>query len=219
MESQANGDLVGELISGIGTLLELGGPVVAILLAASVVGLALALLKFFQYSTLSSSAMDEVANGIELWAKGEIQTATKVFEGSRLSLASDIQFGLEKLEVFDADLLREELLRRGAAFIQPYASNLRPLELIYYLAPVLGLLGTVLGMIDAFRGLAVSSGGEGESSALAGGIWEALLTTAVGLSIAIPFAVMHALLESRLGAITDRVADLLTRVQTIGGKS
>ena len=87
--------------------------------------------------------------------------------------------------------------------------------MLYYLAPVLGLLGTVLGMIDAFKGLAVSAGAAGESSALAGGIWEALLTTAGGLSIAIPFAVMHALLESRLEFLADQVTDLITRILTM----
>lgn len=85
------------------------------------------------------------------------------------------------------------------------------------MAPLLGLFGTVLGMIDAFRGLAVSAGAAGESSALASGIWEALLTTAVGLSIAIPFAVMHALLEAKLEGLADQVTDLVTRVLTLQG--
>ena len=102
-----------------------------------------------------------------------------------------------------------------ANFLNPYGRYLRPLELIYYLAPVLGLLGTVLGMIEAFRGLEASAGLDKDSTALAGGIWEALLTTAVGLSIAIPFTVVHAWLETRLDIATNHVSDLLTRVMTI----
>jgi biopolymer transport protein ExbB len=70
-------------------------------------------------------------------------------------------------------------------------------------------------MIEAFRGLEASSGLDKDSTALAGGIWEALLTTAVGLSIAIPFTVVHAWLETRLDAATAQVSDLLTRVMTI----
>jgi biopolymer transport protein ExbB len=215
MEPSANQGLLAEILSGAATLLELGGPVVAILLAASVLGLALALSKFIQFSGVGRSAIDRMDKAIDLWQKGDREKSLKMLAGSRLPIAADIRYGLEKKSVQDADLLHDEMLRRAAAFLRGYSRNLRPLELIYYLAPVLGLLGTVLGMIDAFKGLAVSAGASGESSALAGGIWEALLTTAVGLSIAIPFAVMHALLESRLEFLADQVTDLVTRVLTL----
>ena len=126
-----------------------------------------------------------------------------------------MKFGLEHRDTPETEELREELARRATKFMQPYAAYLRPLELIYYLAPVLGLLGTVLGMIEAFRGLEASAGLDKDSTALAGGIWEALLTTAVGLSIAIPFTAVHAWLETRLDNATAEVSDLLTRVMTI----
>ncbi|MEM7467088.1 MAG: MotA/TolQ/ExbB proton channel family protein [Pseudomonadota bacterium] len=64
------------------------------------------------------------------------------------------------------------------------------------------------------QGLEASSGLDKDSTALAGGIWEALLTTAVGLSIAIPFTMIHAWLESRLDNVTEMTSDLLTRVLT-----
>ena len=216
MEASENQGLITEILSGAATLLELGGPVVGILIAASVLGLALALVKFIQFSGVGRAAMGRMDKAIDLWQQGDHAKALKMLDGSRLSIAADIRFGLEKRSKHDPDILHDELLRRAAAFLRGYSRNLRPLELIYYLAPVLGLLGTVLGMIDAFKGLAVSAGASGESSALAGGIWEALLTTAVGLSIAIPFAVMHALLESRLEFLADEVTDLITRVLTLG---
>ena len=215
MDPVEDQSLIKEIITGAATLLELGGPVVAILLCASVLGLALALIKFIQFSGVGRTAIERLDNAIDLWQNGDQKKAIKMLDGSQLSLAADIRYGLEKRSVQDADLLHDELLRRAAAFLRDYARNLRPLELLYYLAPVLGLLGTVLGMIDAFKGLAVSAGAAGESSALAGGIWEALLTTAVGLSIAIPFAVMHALLESRLEFLADQVTDLITRILTM----
>ncbi len=215
MEASENQGLITEILSGAATLLELGGPVVGILIAASVLGLALALVKFIQFSGVGRAAMGRMDKAIDLWQQGDHAKALKMLDGSRLSIAADIRFGLEKRSKHDPDILHDELLRRAAAFLRAYSRNLRPLELIYYLAPVLGLLGTVLGMIDAFKGLAVSAGASGESSALAGGIWEALLTTAVGLSIAIPFAVMHALLESRLEFLADEVTDLITRVLTL----
>lgn len=214
MESTENADLLTEIITGTRTLLELGGPVVAVLLVASVLGLALALVKFLQFSGAGAPTIKRLGDAVALWEQGEREKAGNILDRSRLAIARDIRFGLEQRGRMDGDLLHDELLRRAAAFLRAYARNLRPLELIYYLAPVLGLLGTVLGMIDAFRGLAVSAGAAGESSALASGIWEALLTTAVGLSIAIPFAVMHALLESKLEYLADQVTDLVTRVLT-----
>ena len=215
MDSTTNAGLISEVINGAKTLLELGGPVVGILLVASVLGLALALVKFLQFSGAGKATVGRIDVAIDHWQKGDKDKANKILSGNRLAIARDIQFGLEQKATMDADLLHDEMLRRAAVFLRNYSKNLRPLELIYYLAPVMGLLGTVLGMIDAFRGLAVSAGAAGESSALASGIWEALLTTAVGLSIAIPFAVMHALLESKLEALADQVTDIVTRVLTL----
>ncbi|MGR8919250.1 MAG: MotA/TolQ/ExbB proton channel family protein [Gammaproteobacteria bacterium] len=210
-----NQNLMNEVIAGATMLLQLGGPVVGILLAASVLGLALALVKFLQFSGAGRATLKRLDVAVDHWQSGDHDKAGKILDGSRLAIAGDIKFGLEQRSQMDSDLLHDELLRRAAAFLRNYSRNLRPLELIYYLAPVMGLLGTVLGMIDAFRGLAVSAGAAGESSALASGIWEALLTTAVGLSIAIPFAVMHAYLEARLEGLADQVTDLVTRVLTL----
>ena len=101
-------------------------------------------------------------------------------------------------------------------FLRPYGSLLRALEIVYYLSPVLGLLGTVLGMIDAFRHLAAVAGTEKGSSALANGIWEALVCTAVGLVIAIIFTALHALIQTRLERVSEETSNLLTKVVTTG---
>ncbi len=63
-------------------------------------------------------------------------------------------------------------------------SGLKGLEVVSVVAPLLGLLGTVIGMIQAFRDLE-SAGGSPEISLLAGGIWQALSTTAAGMVVAI----------------------------------
>ena len=194
------------------TLLVLGGPVVWILLVVSILGLTLAFTKFLQFSRTNNVAIKVIDDAIGLWLEGNTAKSSGNLERSAIPIALDIKYGLEMREVLDQGSLEDELIRRSSSFLRGYAHNLKPLELIYYLAPVMGLLGTVLGMIDAFRGLASSAGAAGESSALASGIWEALLTTAVGLSIAIPFAVMHALLETKLDTLTDQVGDMVTRV-------
>jgi biopolymer transport protein ExbB len=79
--------------------------------------------------------------------------------------------------------------------------SLRPLSAIAQLAPLLGLLGTVYGMITAFQ--AASSEGVGRGDRLASGIYEALLTTAAGLTVAIPAILVHQILSGRVDRLVD----------------
>ena len=79
------------------------------------------------------------------------------------------------------------------------ASGLRLLDTIAQIAPLLGLFGTVLGMIDAFRTLQ-EAGNSADPSVLAGGIWVALMTTAAGLVVAIPASLAVSWFDSRLDA-------------------
>jgi biopolymer transport protein ExbB len=106
-------------------------------------------------------------------------------------------------------------------FARVYASErledtralLRPIEVIGQLAPLTGLLGTVLGMISAFKTLQIA--GENVSpAALSGGIWEALLTTAAGLVVAIPcIATLH-FFERRIERMQTELESALTRLFT-----
>ncbi len=93
---------------------------------------------------------------------------------------------------------------RGNAEVTQMSRHIRLLELIAIVAPLLGLLGTVLGMIRAFQSLAAAEGAA-NASLLAGGIWEALLTTAAGLMVAIPAAIAASLLGDRV----DRAAQAI----------
>jgi biopolymer transport protein ExbB len=79
------------------------------------------------------------------------------------------------------------------------------------IAPLLGLLGTVLGMIAAFQALQ-TSGAQADASVLAGGIWEALLTTAAGMAVAIPAALALAWFEAVIDRVASDLEDLLARV-------
>ena len=185
------------------TLVQLGGTVVAVQLVISTIGLAMVLYKILQFAGISDSRFKSTAEAIDLWNTGDTERAAQMLASSRFGLARDVKFGLESLATADRDLLRDELARRGMFFLRPYGSLLRALELVYYLSPVLGLLGTVLGMIDAFRHLAAVAGTEKGSSALANGIWEALVCTAVGLVIAIIFTALHAMLQTRLERVSE----------------
>jgi biopolymer transport protein ExbB/TolQ len=76
-------------------------------------------------------------------------------------------------------------------------------------APMLGLLGTVTGMVLAFGKLSSATGGGADPQALAGDISLALYTTADGLIIAIPLTIVAGMLQVRLSRLTDRTAEQL----------
>lgn len=215
MEMNNLGDLPGFVMGSARTLIELGGSVVAVQLAISVVGLAMVFYKVLQYTTVTDGRFNVVKVAIDRWGSGDREQAAKALDKSWLKLAKDVKFGLERLGTVDREVLRDELARRGMQFLRPYGKLLRTLEIVYYLSPVLGLLGTVLGMIDAFRHLAAVAGTEKGSSALANGIWQALVCTAVGLVIAIIFTTFHAMLQTRLDRVSEEVSDVLTRVLTV----
>ena len=78
------------------------------------------------------------------------------------------------------------------------------------ISPLLGLLGTVLGMIQSFHELELAQG-SANASVLAGGIWQALLTTAAGLVVAIPAAIGATLLSSRVEAAAHEIESIVGR--------
>jgi biopolymer transport protein ExbB len=86
----------------------------------------------------------------------------------------------------------------------------RTLKVIGLIAPLLGLLGTILGMIEAFKVLQ-DTGVQADPTLLAGGIWEALLTTALGLAVAIPAIAAFNLIESRIDNFRQQASVIVSR--------
>lgn len=94
------------------------------------------------------------------------------------------------------DQMKEAMALAGAGVAQALERYLTTLGIVAAIAPLLGLLGTVVGMIRVFRELVAS--GPGQAAALAGGIAEALVTTAAGLAVAIPALICHRYLLRRV---------------------
>ena len=101
----------------------------------------------------------------------------------------------------------------GLEEISPLEERLHLLAIIGYIAPMIGLLGTVTGMIDAFRNL--STFGAGDPSLVADGISKALLTTAAGLSIAIPAIVVYNLLNKKIEETEANIDKITTNIINI----
>ena len=119
----------------------------------------------------------------------------------------------KKLTVKLESDIREEIARLSDERINYYSSNLNSLQVIATIAPLLGLLGTVFGMIEAFQQMEMA-GKNVDPSVLSGGIWEALLTTAVGLSVAIPIVVFESYFRNIIENFKNNIESAVTKVLT-----
>jgi biopolymer transport protein ExbB len=97
------------------------------------------------------------------------------------------------------DVMKESIQEAAGHVVHELERYLNTLGTIAAVAPLLGLLGTVMGMIRVFA--EIMAQGTGNASVLAGGISEALITTAAGLSVAIPALVMHRYFVGRIDGI------------------
>jgi len=188
-----------EVMDSILDFLALGGPVVAVLLAMSLVALALILLKLWQFRRAGVGHHGDIIAALDLWDRGAAQPAMQRAAQGRNHLAPLTVLALTAANAQDAapDALRARLTGLAEAATLRLQSGFRALDSIAQVAPLLGLFGTVLGMITAFQSLQ-EAGAAVDPSALAGGIWVALLTTAVGLGVAMPTALVLTWFESRV---------------------
>lgn len=185
------------------SLLHSGGPVVWLLLVLSIVSLAVILTRILQLRGVVSGAAARSA-AIALWASGDRAAAIAAMP-DRAPADRVLKAAMEAVNVGQRRAeVEPDLEWRGNAEVTLMSRHIRLLELIAMVAPLLGLLGTVLGMISAFQSLAAAEGAA-NASLLAGGIWVALLTTAAGLMVAIPAAVAAGLLAERV----DRAAQMI----------
>lgn len=190
----------------IAELFAKGGPVIWILAAYSSVGLAIVLERYFLFLRLkhlpraikerldrlldAPDAASEVAN-----LKGPEANVVKAL------VEADGQ-GVKDLRGVGERVRSQELQRMEF--------GLRTLGVLGNTAPLLGLLGTITGMIKAFM-VIEQAGGKVDAQALAGGIWEAMITTGVGLAVAIPLLILLHFLEG----IVERRAKSMERTTAL----
>lgn len=187
---------VGSWIEPIQELAELGGPVLVILLVVSIVTVALALLKVWQYQTSGVGRRKHLQTALSLWDKGDEKAALSALSRSRHFLASTVKWGMG---LHDRAGIQARLETQAEQKLETLETGFRFLDVVAQLAPLLGLLGTVLGMIEAFQALQ-NAGSQVDPTLLAGGIWVALVTTAAGLCVAMPTSIILSWLEARIDA-------------------
>lgn len=196
-------------IPGLSPLLERGGPVIWVIAALSLFTLTLILWKTLRLARLGVWGGKHAEDAVDRFrATGGAPEATR--GGLRYRVAHHAMLSVTDPVLGDSEA-REETERFARRLLAEARSGLRALDVIATVAPLLGLLGTVLGMIEAFQALQ-DSGAQADPAALAGGIWEALLTTAAGMAVAIPAALALAWFEGLIERVAADMEDLSTRI-------
>ena len=191
-------------ISGIGT------PILVILAVLSVVSIAIIIMKAMRLSGAVKGA-DRRAIALQSLQDNDIDAAKTRLGTPSTPADRVIGEALKNIAEHTADGLETRLEIAGNAEARAAFSHIRTLETIAMISPLLGLLGTVLGMIQAFRDLEMAEGAA-NAALLAGGIWQALLTTAAGLIVALPAAAAAALLSARAEAVVSDIEVNISRI-------
>ncbi|MES9898261.1 MAG: MotA/TolQ/ExbB proton channel family protein [Sedimenticola sp.] len=191
-------------------LLSKGGLVVWILSAYSAVGLAIVLERYFLFLRLTRLPKALLPQLDRLLERPD---AAQQVEGLKGPEAQVVQAMVEADQQGVKDL-QGVGTRIRAQLLQRMEFGLRTLGILGNTAPLLGLLGTITGMIKAFM-VIEQAGGKVDAQALAGGIWEAMITTGVGLAVAIPLLILlhflEGVVERRSHSMENCIALLLER--------
>lgn len=203
------------MIERLSEWMQLGGPVLLLLLVMSVIALAIILVKSYQFLSLNVRDHSFVDHVLKYYRSGHYEEALRMLARRRspVARAMDVAIVGHAREDLDEQLVREEVQRVASADLERMRSHLRGLEVIGTLSPLLGLLGTVLGMIEAFQELE-QAGNRVDPAVLSGGIWEALLTTAAGLVVAMPALIMLNWFERIVQRTAHAIEDAVTQVFT-----
>lgn len=146
----------------------------------------------------------EIISVIETIKKPEdVHLAISICQKNEGAFANIVELGLENKDLSN-DQLKELITDQGRQEVRSLEKGLVVIETIAGIAPLLGLLGTVVGMIKVFT--VISEQGLGQTQALSGGISEALITTVVGLSIGIPSLVLY-------NYFTDKAENLIMDIE------
>lgn len=185
----------------IAQLSTFGGPVLIALFVVSIVATTITVFKVLQFARLGVGRHGPAQAAMQRWNTGDTVTAMNIVAHDNAQLSQVLNAAMTSLAYYpgDAALARQAATQTAIQSLTTIGKNLRAIEAVVQASPMLGLLGTVIGMIEAF-GKVSAGGGAADPSALAGGIWIALTTTAMGLAVAIPFYFVSVWLESRVEA-------------------
>ena len=185
-------------------LLKKGGPIMYPLGLGSFLALALGLERFIslrKQRVLPAGFIDNLMAARKSDPSG--QSAVAYCEATGGAVGQIFKAGIRR-EKRGPEAVEKAIEDVGSREADRMKRSLRPLSVIATVSPLLGLLGTVYGMIDAFQKTS-ESGGTARTADLATGIYEALVTTAAGLTIAIPVLLLYQFLMGRVDKLIDDI--------------
>ncbi len=189
------------LSGGILDVLRKGGPVMLVILVASVVGLAIALERLVALRRPKLAPGDLMGSVKAALANADFDGLARAVEDRSEPLARILAAGLAQRDL-GSEHVERVMIAEGSREVARLKRPVRPLAILATVEPLLGLLGTVLGMISTFNVLHTTSVSD-RVQKLAPGIGEALYTTVGGLVAAIPFVVLSHYLVGRVNHAAD----------------
>ncbi len=199
------------------TYIDKGGIIFCFLFFLSIITLAIVIYKYLEIYFFKSLDFDKL---IEIINEANQKITLKEVEENFISLVPRYSRNLLKqiLNLLNENKPKQEIEEEINSIVDiefnKQQSLLPSLEIISQVSPLIGLLGTVIGMIDSFNELELG-GSLVDPSILAGGIWTALLTTAMGLIVAIPALVSHYFLEKKINKHSLNIDLLFRKLITI----
>lgn len=182
-----------------------GGVLVWPILLCSVLALAIFFERILRFSLMRSRGAGLAGKIIRLLRTGDVKTAHEKAISSNSPMGRVLARAIQ-IKDRDRETLETVIVHATEEEVRNLSSYLQVLATIGNIAPLLGLLGTVMGMIKAFM-VIQQMGGKVNAAVLAGGIWEAMLTTALGLAVALPTMVAHSYLVARVDKYEARLND------------
>ena len=182
-----------------------GGVLVIPILACSIFALAIFCERFIRFAVLRRRGQSVAGEVAEHLKDGNKEKAIHAAGLSQSPMGRVLAKGMEVMDQ-DRETLETVLEHAIDEEVSTLSRYLQALATIANITPLLGLLGTVIGMIKAFM-VIQQMGGKVNAAVLAGGIWEAMLTTALGLAVALPTMVGHSYLVSRVDRYEARLRD------------
>jgi biopolymer transport protein ExbB len=177
--------------------LATGGAGIWVIGALSVLMITVAIERFHRFrmrAVVPPGLVDEI---VPLWRAGRFDDLEVVLARHESVLAKAIRLLVANRARWPAEVLGERAGELASRELRQQQQRAYPLAVVATVAPIVGLLGTVVGMIEAFHVIAFT-GGMGDASLLAGGISKALVNTAAGLSVALPALALHHFFRHRL---------------------
>ncbi len=197
--------------------MDKGGIIFTLLFLLSIITIAIVILKYFEIFIIKkfdfsrlSTFLDSITTQYKLIDVK--QNGLKKMSSSKKLLIENIVDLIDSHQT--ENLIEQEINILISKEFKKANSFLPSLEIISQVSPLIGLLGTVIGMIDSFNELELG-GSLVDPSILAGGIWTALLTTAMGLIVAIPALISHYFLDKKVSSLSENFEIIIQRLSKL----